>query len=236
MHQRPNGGWIFWSVNGIGAFFFDCPLHPTGETAVRWLFLGAVGTTVLFPGTMALAAASLFFGSVWFFRNPPRVLPICAPQTVLSASDGQVTEIATNVALPAEFEDDGLWTRVSVFLSVSDVHVNRVPISGVVEKALYKPGVFRPAFGKTEANERFSVQVRSAYGPVVFSQIAGIVARRIVCELQEGDAVDAGSVYGMIKFGSRLTTYFKEGAVLVKVGQRVVAGETPIALLEPQTE
>ena len=127
-------------------------------------------------------------------------------------------------------------TRISIFLNVFDVHVNRVPIGGVISGLSYRPGKFlNAALDKaSELNERMSLKVRTEGGAeIAFVQIAGLVARRIKCEVKEGDSVESGQVFGLIRFGSRMDVYLPAGtAPLVALGQRMVAGETVIADLE----
>jgi len=127
------------------------------------------------------------------------------------------------------------WTRVSVFLSVFDVHVQRAPVTGEVLRAAYRPGAFLSADldKASEDNERNSVLLRAVDGhEVVVTQIAGLVARRIVCQVAEGDKVTAGATYGLIRFGSRVDLYLPPGSrVLVEQGQRTIGGETVLAEL-----
>ncbi|OLT48004.1 phosphatidylserine decarboxylase [Saccharomonospora sp. CUA-673] len=207
------------------------PMHPAGRPFV----LGGIAATLALRkvskplgvlaglGTLATAA---------FFREPVRVPPV-RTDVVVAAADGLVSLIEEAVppielGLPAE-----PLTRVSVFLSVFDVHVQRMPVTGVVERAVYRPGKFLSADldKASEDNERNSLLVRADDGrQLVVTQIAGLVARRIVCEVGEGQRLDAGDTYGLIRFGSRVDTYLPRGSrVLVREGQRTVGGETVIA-------
>ena len=164
-----------------------------------------------------------------FFRNPERVTPI-NDNFVISPADGVVRAITEELA-PAELKlGDEKMTKISIFLSVFDVHVNRVPMSGKVTQLNYHPGKFLNAsLDKSSIhNERQSVVLDTTNGnKIVFVQIAGLIARRIVCDLEEGQEVNAGSRFGIIRFGSRMDVYLPS-SVYVKVakGQYVIGGET----------
>ena len=171
---------------------------------------------------------------LYFFRDPERVLPPRANAFVAPA-DGLVVSIE-RAAPPAEL---GLGheprTRVAIFLSVLDVHVNRAPIGGVVRKIAYHPGKFFGAADEkaSDENERNSLILDLPGGQeVVVVQIAGLIARRILCDVREGQSLGAGERFGIIRFGSRTDLYLPEGCEpLVAVGQRMVGGETVIAEL-----
>ncbi|MBP9694037.1 MAG: phosphatidylserine decarboxylase [Alphaproteobacteria bacterium] len=172
---------------------------------------------------------------VYFFRDPPRVVPQ-DPNFLISPADGTVVKIE-KVMPPAELEmgSDRL-TCVSVFLNVFDVHVNRAPCAGKILKKSYRPGKFmNAAFDKASTdNERMAIKLLHESGKeIAFVQIAGWVARRIICDVDEGDFVLAGQRYGLIRFGSRADLYLPEGIEpQVIIGQKMVAGETVIANLE----
>lgn len=172
---------------------------------------------------------------VYFFRDPPRVVPQ-DPNFLISPADGTVVKIE-KVMPPAELEmgSDRL-TCVSVFLNVFDVHVNRAPCAGKILKKSYRPGKFmNAAFDKASTdNERMAIKLLHESGKeIAFVQIAGWVARRIICDVDEGDFVLAGQRYGLIRFGSRADLYLPEGIEpQVIIGQKIVAGETVIANLE----
>ena len=217
------------------------PIHRQG-----WPFIALFG---LAAGLMWYAAMPLgLFGCVltlwcvYFFRNPDRITPTRAG-LVISPADGVVQLIT--LAPPPVHLDMGVdpLTRVSVFMNVFDVHVNRVPVDGIVDKLFYHSGKFLNASldKASEHNERQSVSVRMADGRrVAFVQIAGLVARRILCRLKEGEAVRAGYRFGMIRFGSRVDVFLPPGvSPLVALGQRMIAGETVMADLqasEPQRQ
>src|SRR6185312_3512121 len=198
-----------------------------------------------FIGAFALASLVLFWlwaplgwiGTVltiWcilFFRDPPRVTPV-RDGLVVSPADGRVSQITT-APPPHEL---GLGAapmlRVSIFMSVFDCHINRSPVAGRVERIVYQPGKFFNAdLDKASAdNERNSLVIAAAGARVAVVQIAGLVARRIVCFVREGQPLGCGERFGMIRFGSRLDIYLPEGAPpLVAVGQRATAGETVLA-------
>jgi phosphatidylserine decarboxylase len=169
-----------------------------------------------------------------FFRHPPRVPPT-RPGLIVAPADGLICLIEDALP-PAEL---GLpatpLPRISIFLSIFDAHVQRAPISGEVVAVQHRPGAFGSAEleAASEDNERNSVLIRTAEGAdVIAVQIAGLVARRIVCDAKVGDKLTIGDTYGLIRFGSRLDTYLPAGSnILVSNGQRALAGETVLAEL-----
>ncbi|OYX80729.1 MAG: phosphatidylserine decarboxylase [Bradyrhizobium sp. 35-63-5] len=168
---------------------------------------------------------------VYFFRDPPRVTPI-RDGLVVSPADGRISQITT-APPPHEL---GLGAtpmlRISVFMSVFDCHVNRSPVAGRIEKILYQPGKFLNAdLDKASVdNERNSVVIATGGTRIAVVQIAGLIARRIVCYVRETQPVGAGERFGMIRFGSRLDVYLPEGTPsMVAVGQTALAGETVLA-------
>ncbi len=167
-----------------------------------------------------------------FFRHPPRVPPSRAG-AIVAPADGVICVIDT-AAPPAELSmGDAPLPRVSIFLSVFDAHVQRAPVSGEVVAVQHRPGRFGTADlpAASDDNERNSVRIRTANGAeVVAVQVAGLVARRIVCDAHVGDKLAIGDTYGLIRFGSRLDTYLPPGTEpVVRVGQRTIAGETILA-------
>ena len=195
-------------------------------TGLAWYVLGSVGGPVVGALTGGLA-----LWAVWFFRDPVRNVPR-EPGAVICPADGVCCHAGPG-SPPAELGLAGEWTRVSVFMNVFNVHVNRAPIGGEVERVEYRPGkFFNASFDKaSEHNERCGMVIRSAGGERVGCvQIAGLVARRIVCRVERGAHLEAGERYGLIRFGSRVDVYLPEGvAAGVRVGRRMVAGETVIA-------
>jgi phosphatidylserine decarboxylase len=169
-----------------------------------------------------------------FFRHPPRVPPT-RPGLVVAPADGLICLIGEELP-PAEL---GLpatpLPRISIFLSILDAHVQRAPIGGEVVAAVHRPGLFLSADLEAASadNERNSVLIRTPDGTEVIAvQIAGLVARRIVCDVKAGDKLSIGDTYGLIRYGSRLDTYLPEGSnILVTTGQRALAGETVLAEL-----
>jgi phosphatidylserine decarboxylase len=185
------------------------------------LTVGAAGAVPLF----VLAA---FF--LYFFRDPDRVSPQ-DPALVLSPADGRVL-----VAGPAEpaAAPPGEWKQISIFLSPIDVHVNRSPVSGRVTKVDFRKGKFLPAYHRDAAatNERSEVWVDHGGVHVVFRQIVGILARRVVCRVQPGSELKAGERFGIMKFGSRMDVFLPANTELkVNIGDAVVGGVTVIAVL-----
>ena len=173
--------------------------------------------------------------SLWccyFFRDPERIAPL-GDNLIISPADGVVQKIE-DVPLPINLSESGeIRTRVSIFLNVFNVHVNRVPASGIIKKLYYHQGkFFNASLDKaSEFNERQEVLLEMNNGQeIAFSQIAGLIARRIVCDLKEGQEVKAGERFGIIRFGSRMDVYLPKGiAPVVSVGQTMIGGETIIA-------
>ena len=165
---------------------------------------------------------------VFFFRDPDRTAP-AGPNLVVSPADGRVMMAGVD---PGAGAPAGNWRQISIFLSPMDVHVNRTPVEGSVTHVEYHPGKFLPAY-KVEAgqlNEWTEVWFERQGRTVVCRQIVGILARRIVCRLNPGDRVSRGQRFGVMKFGSRIDLYVPVDArIMVKAGDRVVAGETVLA-------
>jgi phosphatidylserine decarboxylase len=173
---------------------------------------------------------AMFF--LWFFRDPERAIPDAAG-AVVSPGDGKVTD-ASIVTVDGEKR-----LRISIFLSVFDVHVNRSPIAGVVREVRYQRGKFLNAMNQASAeeNEQNIVRVEGDEQVVVFKQIAGLLARRIVFHPKVGDRLERGQRVGLIKFGSRVDVLFDAAAALqVKVGDRVRGGASVLAFLQPKDE
>lgn len=201
-----------------------------------WKFIGifAVVTLLFFSigYTLGLIGLVLTVWCAYFFRDPERVTPN-REGLIISPADGVISAI-----VPADppqelgLEGEG-WTRVSVFLNVFNVHVNRVPIGGKITKNIYHPGKFINASldKASEHNERQSLVVETEKGlKIAFVQIAGLIARRIVCDVRVDEEVSSGQRYGIIRFGSRADVYLPKGvAPLVVEGQTMVGGETVLA-------
>lgn len=207
------------------------PIHPDG-----YKFIGIFGAVTLIlwfiASPLGYIGTILTAWCVYFFRNPIRVTPK-AKDLVISAADGKVVGIE-EVAVPKELSLDNLsYTRVSVFLNVFNVHVNKVPLSGVIHKMTYVKGKFLNASldKASEHNERLAISLQPDHGPKIgFVQIAGLVARRICWEVEEGDRVFVGKDYGLIRFGSRVDLYLPSSwDIQIELGQTMIAGETVIA-------
>ncbi|KAB2851747.1 MAG: phosphatidylserine decarboxylase [Hyphomicrobiaceae bacterium] len=217
------------------------PVHSDGY---KFLAIGAGVTLVLFLVLPPLAwiAALVTAWIAYFFRDPPRVTPL-RDGLVVSPADGRICAV-DKVRPPAELGlGDEPRLRISIFLSVFDVHINRSPVAGRIVRSIYVPGSFlNAAVDKaSEENERRSLVIALPNGSeIAVVQIAGLIARRIVTFLREGDSVSIGERYGLIRFGSRVDTYLPPGrGALVAVGQRAVGGETVLADLksdEPERE
>ncbi|SDD57668.1 phosphatidylserine decarboxylase [Rhodococcus tukisamuensis] len=208
------------------------PLHPAGLPFVLTpLAVAALARRHRWVRRTALAAAG---ASAAFFRHPHRVPPNRA-NVVVSPADGEVALVDTAVP-PAELNmGANPVPRVSIFLSVLDVHVQRSPVAGEVLAVVHKAGKFLSAdlAEASDANERNSMLLRTSGGhEIAVVQIAGLLARRIVCDAKVGDRLPIGDTYGLIRFGSRVDTYFPEGTTLmVERGQRAVGAETVLAQL-----
>ncbi len=178
----------------------------------------------------------LTFWSIYFFRDPPRGVPQ-EDGLLIAPADGLV-QMVVDAVPPAELGlGDKALTRVSIFLSVFDVHINRSPCAGTVDVVAYRPGKYLNASADkaSEENERMAIALKRADGRTIGCvQIAGWVARRIVCIIKPGQSVQAGERFGHIRFGSRTDLYLPAGArLLVATGQRMIGGETVMAELDP---
>lgn len=210
------------------------PMHPEGR---RFVAIFAAVTLLLFLlwEPLGWIGVGLTVWCYYFFRDPERVTP-ARPGLIVSPADGIVSLIEPAVP-PAELGmPDAPLTRVSVFMSVFNCHVNRSPVAGEVAAISYRPGkFFNASLDKASAdNERNSLRIRMEDGrDLAVVQIAGLVARRILCFVKPGDRLATGERFGLIRFGSRLDVYLPPGvAPLVSVGQTMVAGETVLAHLD----
>ena len=185
--------------------------------ALSWLWV-----TGLFAG--------LFLFVTWFFRDPERSIPE-DPNAIVSAGDGRVVEIVQE-------KDpllDGVYTRVSVFLNVFNVHVNRVPIAGKIQATRYNPGKFLNAASHKASldNEQSAILLNNGHVSILVKQIAGLIARRIVCWAEEGDEYQRGQRFGLIRFGSRVDIFLPEGTdIKVEIGDIVSGGSSIIGHLK----
>lgn len=211
-------------------------VHPEGR---KYVVIAAFITLAVYWMVSHFLGWVLVGGTIWvatFFRDPVRTTPR-GDKLIVAPADGLITMIA-RVPPPPELRgpeglSDGDYTRVSIFMSVFDVHINRAPISGRVKRIAYVPGKFVNADldKASEDNERQHILIEGANGlRVGFTQIAGLVARRILSFVREGDLVDVGQRVGLIRFGSRVDVYLPAGtSPRVLLGQRSIAGETVLA-------
>jgi phosphatidylserine decarboxylase len=207
------------------------PLHPDG---FKFVIAGLVATLLLFfvstpAGWIALVATAWL---IYFFRDPWRVTPV-REGVLVSPADGIVTSVAQMPPPPELAMGEAAVTRIGIFLSLFDVHVTRAPIAGRVAALCYTKGRFLNAMGDDASlhNERMAIRVAPADGPeIAFVEVAGRIARRIVCDLREGQRIAMGQRIGIIRFGSRVDVYCPPPYVtMVVAGQRLVGGETVIA-------
>ena len=208
----------------------------TPITREGWPFIAIFAVVTVVAGwlwsPLWIPGVVLTLWCTYFFRDPARVTP-SRPGLVISPADGVVQMIQAAVPPTELGMGENALTRVSVFMNVFNVHVNRIPIDGEITGLAYRPGKFLNASldKASEFNERQSVRLTMADGrDVAFVQIAGLVARRIICGLTEGRKVSTGERFGMIRFGSRVDVYLPDGVVpMVCVGQLAIAGETVLA-------
>ena len=207
------------------------PIHRAGWPFIAIFAVVATLMNILSQG-LGLVGVVLTLWCIYFFRDPDRVTPD-RDGLVISPADG-VVQLIDQAAPPEELEmgDAKRW-RVCVFMNVFNVHVNRIPISGTLAKLSYRPGKFLNASldKASEFNERQSLALTLPDGrDIAFVQIAGLVARRILCDVREGQSVETGERFGMIRFGSRVDVYLPDGVEpMVSVGQTSIGGETVIA-------
>ena len=209
-------------------------IRPEGRLFITIFFVIAI---ILFNIAQYLGwiGVILVGWCIYFFRDPDRVTPK-EPNLIISPADG-VIQLVTNSTPPAELEmGHTQMRRISIFMSVFDCHVNRSPIEGEVIKTAYKPGKFLNASldKSSEDNERQSLNLQNQDGVnIAVVQIAGLIARRIICWTREGRQLRAGEKFGMIRFGSRVDIYLPiKTRILAIPGQRTIGGETPIAQLK----
>jgi phosphatidylserine decarboxylase len=211
------------------------PIHPAGTPfiaifAILTIFVGWLWTPLYFLGFI------LTVWCIYFFRNPNRITPTLSGvnknNLIIAPADGRIIEISEitpheELGLPS-----GDWQRVCIFMNVFDVHVNRSPMLGKITFKNYIPGLFfNASLDKASThNERLILGMDTENGKkIAFVQIAGLVARRIICDVDKGSLLKAGEVFGLIRFGSRVDIYFpKEVSTLVLKGQKTIAGETII--------
>nr|WP_294850137.1 phosphatidylserine decarboxylase [uncultured Sphingomonas sp.] len=212
-------------------------VHPEGRKFVLVSAFFTLAAFSLLPNVIGWLLVGLTVWVAAFFRDPVRTTPQ-DPKLIIAPADGLVTMIVP-VSAPPEFLGEpgmaGQFTRVSIFMSVFDVHINRSPIAGTIRKIAYIPGKFLNADldKASEDNERQHFLVEREDGvAIAFTQIAGLVARRIMSFVKEGDRISAGERIGLIRFGSRVDVFLPAGTgAMVLLGQRTIAGETILAEL-----
>jgi phosphatidylserine decarboxylase len=206
-------------------------IHKEGY---KFLAISIIATFIclLFSKFFGLMLILITIWVYYFFRDPER-FSINDDVFLVSPADGLITDISEKTG-PIELQlENKTYTKVSIFMNVFNCHVNRTPVKGVVEEIYYKPGKFLNASldKASEENERNYYKIKSSKNneEIIIVQIAGLIARRIVCEVEQGQNLNQGERIGMIRFGSRVDIYFKNKKVLAKLGQNVVAGESLIA-------
>jgi len=206
-------------------------IHKEGY---RFLAIAVIITFVclLFSKVLGLITSVLTIWVYYFFRDPDRI-SIQDDNFLVSPADGLISNIS-EVDGPVELSlEEKKFTKVSIFMNVFNCHVNRNPVSAKVEEILYKPGKFLNASldKSSEENERNYYKLKTKEGDdIIIVQIAGLIARRIVCEVEVNQSLIQGERIGMIRFGSRVDIYFRNRKLLAKLGQNVVAGESLIAI------
>ena len=206
-------------------------LHREGY---RFVAIAAVVTFIflLINNYLGLIGLVITIWIYYFFRDPDR-FSIKDENYLISPADGKITQIM-EINGPKELGlEEKKYTRISIFMDVLSCHVNRVPYTCTVDKIFYKPGKYINATldKASEDNERNYLQLKNSNGDeIIIVQIAGMIARRIVCDVKEGDAINQGDRFGMIRFGSKVDLYFENYKLLVRKGQNTVAGETLLAI------
>ena len=206
-------------------------IHKEGY---KFLAISIVATFIVLLFSKFLGTILILI-TIWvyyFFRDPERY-PINDDAFLVSPADGLITDISERTG-PVELQlENTTYTKASIFMNVFNCHVNRTPLTGTIEEINYKPGKFINASldKASEENERnyYKIKCSKSGEEIIIVQIAGLIARRIVCEVEQGQSLKQGDRIGMIRFGSRVDIYFKNKKVLAKVGQNVVAGESLIA-------
>ena len=206
-------------------------IHKEGY---KFLAISILATFIIlfFSKFLGMVFILITFWVYYFFRDPERY-SINDDNYLVSPADGLITDISEKSG-PEELRlENTSFTRISVFMNVFNCHVNRIPISGKIEEIYYKPGKFLNASldKASEENERnyYKIKLKKNNEEIIIVQIAGLIARRIVCEVEQGQELKQGERIGMIRFGSRVDIYFKNKKVLAKLGQNVIAGESLIA-------
>tara|TARA_B100001057_G_scaffold251921_1_gene252164 strand:- start:7439 stop:8086 length:648 start_codon:yes stop_codon:yes gene_type:complete len=205
-------------------------IHSEGY---KFLVIASIITVIVysFSNFLGLVGFVLTIWVYYFFRDPERVI-IEDDNFLVSPADGEVIKVE-EVDGPKELNlENKRFKKISIFMNVFDCHVNRIPCAGIIEEILYKPGKFiNASFDKaSEDNERNYYKIKDTHNnDIILVQIAGLVARRIICETNKGQELKQGDRVGMIRFGSRADIYYENYEPLVKVGQKAISGETLLA-------
>ena len=213
---------------------FNFMVHKLHREGYRFVAIAAVITFILLliNNYFGLIGLVITIWVYYFFRDPER-FPIKDENYLVSPADGKITQII-EINGPKELGlEDKKYTKISIFMDVFRCHVNRVPYTGKIDKIFYKPGKYINATldKASEDNERNYLKLNNSNGDeIIIVQIAGMIARRIVCDVKEGDNINQGDRFGMIRFGSKVDLYFQNYNLLVRKGQNTVAGETLLAI------
>jgi phosphatidylserine decarboxylase len=208
------------------------PIHKEGYKFILIFALATIFLSLL-SDSLGIIGLVATLWCIFFFRDPNRVIPD-VKNAIISPADGIVTSIEKNIDAPVEINlKEKKFNKISIFLNVFNVHVNRLPDSGKIEKVIYIPGKFLSAnFNEaSNENERNIVHLKTKdKKDIIFTQVAGLVARRIVSDLEEDQNVERGDKYGIIRFGSRMDIYLPQDIEIIsKIGQTMIGGETIIA-------
>nr|WP_229819379.1 phosphatidylserine decarboxylase [Kordiimonas sediminis] len=228
-----NAGLVEFRDKRMNSFdVIKTPIHKEGHVFIALFFVISIIIWAIFGPVAGICGLIVSAWCMYFFRDPERVIPD-DKNILVSPADGTVCAIVKAVP-PAELNmGDEERIRISIFLSVFNVHVNRVPAKGTITGLSYVHGKFLDAAATeaSEENERQLVRMTTEDGAdIAFAQVAGLVARRIICNLKEGQEVDRGDRFGLIRFGSRTDIYLdKSQEAAVKIGQLMIGGETVIA-------
>jgi phosphatidylserine decarboxylase len=213
---------------------FNTIFPNINKEGYKFLAISIIATFIILLFSKFLGSISILI-TIWvyyFFRDPERY-PINDNTFLVSPADGLITDISEQTG-PMELQlENTSYTKASIFMNVFNCHVNRTALAGTVEEINYKPGKFLNASldKASEENERnyYKIKCSKSGEEIIIVQIAGLIGRRIVCEVEQGQNLQQGDRIGMIRFGSRVDIYFKNKKILAKIGQNVVAGESLIA-------
>jgi len=206
------------------------PIHREGYPFIGGFFIASIALGFIWYPLFWLGLVFTVW-CIYFFRDPERVTPI-APDLITSPADGKISWVGPFVPPQELGLGEEEMTRISIFMDIFSVHVNRIPIDGKIREIIYRPGKFANAEldKASDNNERNGLVIETSFGNIGVVQVAGLVARRIVCWAKINDQVLAGQRFGLIRFGSRLDIYLpSHTSTMVSVGQKAIAGETILA-------